>query len=172
MSNWDEQLDLLIRARTPIIWIRSNEEERVETLLQNSTKRLSPRRLASWDYINGISNVLNSNNLGSRQPMAVLEWLIKLDESSPTILLLKDFHHFRPPLHLAPGPLPICSLSSQKKMIIVFEGGRRDIRDHEPELNSWMLIYGLCVDTFITVTKSTVLSFAVLWLPTQWYFLL
>ena len=73
MSNWDEQLDLLIRARTPIIWIRSNEEERVETLLQNSTKRLSPRRLATWDYIDGISNVLNSNNLGSRQPMAVLE---------------------------------------------------------------------------------------------------
>ena len=26
--------------------------------------------------------------------MAVLEWLKKLDESSPTILLLKDFHHF------------------------------------------------------------------------------
>ena len=32
MSNWDEQLDLLIRARTPIIWIRSIEEERVENL--------------------------------------------------------------------------------------------------------------------------------------------
>ena len=75
MSNWEEQLDLLIRARTPIIWIRSNEEERVETLLKNSTKRLSPRRLATWDYIDGISNILNSNNLGSRQPMAVLEWL-------------------------------------------------------------------------------------------------
>ncbi len=94
MSNWDEQLDLLIRARTPIIWIRSNEEERVETLLQNSTKRLSPRRLATWDYIDGISNVLNSNNLGSRQPMAVLEWLKKLDESSPTILCLKIFTIF------------------------------------------------------------------------------
>jgi len=94
MSNWEEQLDLLIRARTPIIWIRSNEEERVETLLKNSTKRLSPRRLATWDYIDGISNILNSNNLGSRQPMAVLEWIKRLDESSPTILLLKDFHHF------------------------------------------------------------------------------
>ncbi len=94
MSKWDEQLDLLIKARTPIIWIRSNEEERVETLLKNSTKRLSPRRLATWDYIDGINNILNSNNLGSRQPMAVLEWLKKLDESSPTILLLKDFHHF------------------------------------------------------------------------------
>ena len=94
MSKWDKQLDLLIRARTPIIWIRSNEEERVETLLRNATKRLSPRRLATWDYINGISNILNSNNLGARQPMAPLEWLKKLDENSPTILLLKDFHHF------------------------------------------------------------------------------
>ncbi len=94
MSKWDNQLDLLIRARTPIIWIRSNEEERVETLLKNSTKRLSPRRLASWNYIDGISNILNSNNIGARQPMAPLEWLKKLDENSPTILLLKDFHHF------------------------------------------------------------------------------
>ena len=94
MSKWDNQFDLLIRARTPIIWIRSNEEERVETLLRNSTKRLSPRRLASWDYIDGITNILNSNNLGARQPMAPLEWLKKLDENSPTILLLKDFHHF------------------------------------------------------------------------------
>ena len=94
MSNWEEQLDLLIRARTPIIWIRSREEERVQNLLENSTKRLGPRRLATWDYIDGLSNILNSNNLGSRQPMAVLEWLKKVESNSPTILLLKDFHHF------------------------------------------------------------------------------
>ena len=75
MSKWDEQLDLLIRARTPIIWIRSNEEERVENLLKNSTKRLSPRRLATWDYIDGISNILNSNNLGKADQWHVLEWL-------------------------------------------------------------------------------------------------
>ena len=93
MSKWDEQLDLLVRARTPIIWIRSKEEERVENLLRNSIKRLSPRRLATWDFIDGLTNILNSNNLGARQPMAVLEWLRKLDSSSPTILLLKDFHN-------------------------------------------------------------------------------
>ena len=94
MSKWDEQLDLLIRARTPIVWIRSREEERVETLLKNCTKRLSPRRLAIWNYIDGISNILNSNSIGARQPMEVLQWLKKLDLNSPTILLLKDYHHF------------------------------------------------------------------------------
>ncbi len=94
MCNWEEQLDLLIRARTPLIWIRSIEEERVEKLLENSAKRLQPRRLASWDYIDGLNNILNSNGIGSRQPMAVLQWLKKLESTSPTILLLKDFHHF------------------------------------------------------------------------------
>ena len=30
---WADQLDLLIRSRTPILWIRSLEEGRVEALL-------------------------------------------------------------------------------------------------------------------------------------------
>ena len=94
MSNWDEQLDLLIRARTPIIWIRSNEEERLESLLQSAAQRLKPRNLACWDYIQGLQGVINSQGLGARQPMAVLQWLQKLDSNNPTILLVKDFHRF------------------------------------------------------------------------------
>ena len=94
MKSWDEQLDLLIRARTPLVWIRSNEEERLEELLQKATERLKPRRLATWDYIDGLKGVINSEGLGARQPMGVLQWLQKLDSNSPTILLLKDFHRF------------------------------------------------------------------------------
>ena len=94
MRIWDEHLDLLIRARTPLIWIRSGEEERLEELLKNAAERLKPRRLASWDYIEGLQGVINSTGLGARQPMAVLQWLQNLDSNSPTILLLKDFHRF------------------------------------------------------------------------------
>ena len=94
MKNWDKQIDLLIRARTPLIWIRSGEEQRVEQLMTESAKRLESRRLAIWDYIEGIKGILNSNGVGARQPMAVLQWLKELDTSSPTILLLKDFHRF------------------------------------------------------------------------------
>ena len=71
MKSWDEHLDLLIRARTPLIWIRSNEEERLEELLTQAAERLKPRRLACWDYIEGLQGIINSKGLGARQPMAV-----------------------------------------------------------------------------------------------------
>ncbi len=94
MMHWDDHLDLLIRARTPLIWIRSGEEERVEVLLEQAAKRLAPRRLAIWDFIKGLDGVINAEGLGARQPMSVLEWLQKLESNSPTILLVKDFHRF------------------------------------------------------------------------------
>ena len=94
MNSWDNHLDLLIRARTPLIWIRSGEEARVEVLLELAAKRLSPRRLASWDYIEGLKGIPNSKGIGAKQPMAVLQWIQKLDSNNPTILLVKDFHRF------------------------------------------------------------------------------
>ncbi|WP_320676328.1 AAA family ATPase [Prochlorococcus sp. MIT 1300] len=94
MKVWEDHLDLLVRARTPLIWIRSSEEERVEVLLKRAAERLQPRRLASWDYIEGLQGILNSEGTGSRQPMAVLEWLKNLEATNPTILLVKDFHRF------------------------------------------------------------------------------
>ena len=39
-DSWADQLDLLIRARTPILWIRSLEEERVDGLLEQAAQRL------------------------------------------------------------------------------------------------------------------------------------
>ena len=43
---WADQLDLLIRARTPILWIRSGEEERTITSMGSTPCR--PRPPASW----------------------------------------------------------------------------------------------------------------------------
>ena len=90
---WSEQLDLMIRARTSLIWIRSGEEARVETLLRQVASRLQ-HQLGSWDFIDGLQGILNAEGTGSRQPMAVLQWLRDLDSASPTLLLLKDFHRF------------------------------------------------------------------------------
>ena len=90
---WSNQLDLLIRARTPLIWIRSSEEVRVETLLSQAATRLQSQ-LISWNFIDGLSGTLNAEGIGSRQPMAMLQWLQNLDPSHPSLLLAKDFHRF------------------------------------------------------------------------------
>ena len=90
---WSEQLDLMVRARTSLIWIRSTEEARVETLLKQAASRLQ-HQLGTWNFIDGLQGILNSEGMGSRQPMAVLQWLRDLDGTSPTLLLLKDFHRF------------------------------------------------------------------------------
>ena len=44
-----DQLDLLIRSRTPILWIRTLEEERVESLLKQVAQKLGGRTFWSWD---------------------------------------------------------------------------------------------------------------------------
>ena len=90
---WSEQLDLMIRSRSSLIWIRSNEEARVETLLEQAASRLK-YQLGSWNFIDGLQGILNGEGLGARQPMAVLQWLRELDSSNPTLLLVKDFHRF------------------------------------------------------------------------------
>lgn len=54
---WADQLDLLIRARTPILWIRSGEEERTITLLEGAARRLGNRSLLVWDFITGLGGL-------------------------------------------------------------------------------------------------------------------
>ena len=107
MKSWDDHLDLLIRARTPLLWIRSSEEERVEVLLEQAAKRLQSRRLASWDFIGGLKGVLNEEGLGAQQPMAVLQWLQKLEASEPTLLLVKDLSLLRRRRHRTHVAQPI-----------------------------------------------------------------
>ena len=82
-DNWIAQLDLLIRSGTPLIWIRSHEEERVETLLRQTSERLPDRTLTCWDFVGGLSGALGQEQLGARQPMAVLQWLQERSPSSP-----------------------------------------------------------------------------------------
>ena len=89
-----DQLDLLIRSRTPILWIRSLEEERVEMLLERASERLGGRRLFRWDFIGGLRGAPGREGEASRNPMAALDLLGAVPEEQGAILLLKDFHRY------------------------------------------------------------------------------
>ena len=59
MNSWSRNLELLIKSRTSLIWIRTKEEERLEKLVNFSCDRLNIKRFIRWVYVNGIKGLLN-----------------------------------------------------------------------------------------------------------------
>jgi AAA+ superfamily predicted ATPase len=93
-AGWADQLDLMIRARTPIIWIRSQEEQRLETLLRQAAIRLGNRTLLSWDFVEGLQGAPNREGEVARNPMGALSCLNGLPPDQEALLLLRDFHRY------------------------------------------------------------------------------
>ena len=91
---WGDHLDLLIRARTPILWIRSQEEERIASLLAAAARRLGNRALARWDFISGLSGWPGRDGEAARNPLSALESLAALPGEQPALLVLHDFHRY------------------------------------------------------------------------------
>ena len=94
MDSWSKNLELLIKSRTPLIWIRTKEEERLQKILTFSCRRLNIRRFVSWDCVNGIKGTLNEEGKFSNNPLGVLNWIKEQSSEISTILLVKDFHKF------------------------------------------------------------------------------
>ncbi len=94
MDSWSRNFELLINSRTPLIWIRTKEEERLYKVINQSCKKLNIKRFVSWDCVNGIKGVLNENGKFSNNPLGVLNWIKEQTSELPTILLARDFHKF------------------------------------------------------------------------------
>ena len=94
MNSWSKNLELLIKSRTTIIWIKTKEEDRLEKILNSTIQRLNIKRLVCWDYVNGINGVLNDKGKFSNNPLGVLNWLKEQNPDISTMLLVKDFHKF------------------------------------------------------------------------------
>ena len=89
-----EQLDLLIRARTPVIWVPTREEERLESLVRSAARRLQDRLVMRWDFIGGLDAPSDRVGTADRNPLAALDALSTMAAGRGAILLLLDFHRF------------------------------------------------------------------------------
>jgi len=94
MNSWCRNLELLIKSRTSLIWIRTKEEERLEKLVNFSRDRLKIKRFICWDCVSGIKGLINEEGKFSNNPLGVLNWLKEQSSEVSTVLLLKDFHKF------------------------------------------------------------------------------
>ena len=84
MDSWSKNLELIIKSRTPLIWIRTKEEERLHKILNQSCERLNIKRFVSWDCINGLKGLLNDFMMSLKEVLAYFE-AIYLEKANPEL---------------------------------------------------------------------------------------
>jgi hypothetical protein len=95
--NFAADLETLIRARYPIIYIVSGEELRVQNLLQEIARKRQ-KKVFEWSCSTGIvpaGTSIQSQRQRSpttKEPLAALDQVI--EQVEPAIFLFKDFHPF------------------------------------------------------------------------------
>ena len=87
----DTELETLIRARYPIIYIVSWEEKRVEDALR-AIAQARGKKVYFWTITQGMALNPNHRDNATKDPMAALDFVI--DSRDQALFVLKDFHAF------------------------------------------------------------------------------
>jgi adenylate kinase family enzyme len=95
--NFQTELETLIRARYPILYIISSEELRVQNAAVEIAKKRQ-KKVFEWSYSTGIVPAGTSiqsqkhRNAATKDPLAALDQVI--EQVEPALFVFKDFHPF------------------------------------------------------------------------------
>ena len=120
-----DEFELLLRARYPLIYIPTREEERVEGAIAQVAQKGS-RGVYTWDFVDGYQGNPNDAGFGRRNPVQALELVEKLPAASSAVFILRDFHRFLDDVSVARKLKNLARLlKSQPKNLVILS----------PELN-------------------------------------
>lgn len=115
-----DEFELLLRARYPLIYLPTQEEERVEGAIAQCARRQGNRPVYIWDFVEGYQGNPNDAGFGKRNPLQALELVEKLTATAPALFILRDFHHFLEDLAIARKLRNLARLlKSQPKNIVI-----------------------------------------------------
>ncbi|AFZ29720.1 MULTISPECIES: AAA family ATPase [Chroococcaceae] len=90
-----EELNVLIQAQYPLIYLVTSEEERAEQAISMIAQTRPQRRIFVWTVTHGIVEYGQPRNITQHNtvsPEAAIEWVIRQREAS--IFIFKDLHPF------------------------------------------------------------------------------
>ncbi len=91
--SFEEELLLVIKAKSPLIYIISSEEERVEYAVRKLLYAKLKRVVYSWDFVNGYNpTVLNETY--KRNPFEALSKIRNMYAQVPSLIIFKDYYNF------------------------------------------------------------------------------
>ena len=89
MGRWYSSLDLMLRARYPLLYIVAVEEEPVEEVLLEVAMMAHPeRKLLLWDIVRG----WDDNGADKGSVMGALNRIAKTSDKESSIFVLRDLH--------------------------------------------------------------------------------
>ena len=91
---FNDELALFLKARYPIIYINTIEEDRVEYIIRKNIKTNLNRSIYSWDFVDGYTNNPNNEGFAKKNPLQALELVERLSAETPALFILKDFNRF------------------------------------------------------------------------------
>ncbi|HKI70338.1 MAG TPA: ATPase, partial [Verrucomicrobiae bacterium] len=95
--NFQTELETLIRARYPILYVITSEEMRVQNLIVEIARKRQ-KKVFEWSYSTGIVPAGTSiqsqkhRNASTKDPLMALDQVI--EQVEPAIFVFKDFHPF------------------------------------------------------------------------------
>ncbi|MGL5509275.1 MAG: AAA family ATPase, partial [Microcoleaceae cyanobacterium] len=92
-----EDLNILIQAQYPLIYLVTAEEERAEQAIETVAKSLNiPRRLFIWTVTQGMveyGQARSTTQHNTVSPEAAIEWVVRQKDGN-AIYVFKDLHPF------------------------------------------------------------------------------
>lgn len=98
---FDRELELLLRARYPLIYVPTLEEERLEATIAATARAVGQRAVYIWDFVDGYQGNPNVAGVGRRNPLEALEYLEKLPGNVAAIAIFRDLHRFLEDISIA-----------------------------------------------------------------------
>src|SRR5512143_2056223 len=90
-----QELDVLVRARYPLVYLVTSEEQRLEAVLADLAEAHG-KALLGWSIAKGFKKLGGSKTAsapeGAKEPLEALATIEKLSE--PSLVVLKDFHPY------------------------------------------------------------------------------
>jgi len=128
------ELALFLKARYPIIYINTIEEDRVEYVIRKNVKMNLNRSIYSWDFIDGYTNNPNNQGFGKRNPLQALELVERLNAETPALFILKDFNRFLSDLSISRKLRNISRILKLQPKTIIIIGSELSIPKELQEL--------------------------------------
>ena len=134
---FNDELTLFLKARYPIIYINTIEEDRIEYVIRKNIKTNLNRSIYSWDFVDGYTNNPNNEGFGKRNPLQALELVERLSSETPALFILKDFNRFLTDLSISRKLRNISRILKLQPKTIIIIGSELNIpaipgRQHMP----------------------------------------